>query len=513
MKTKARPKAFRLFKRADDGSEMQPTDAGAKDRPYYFRFVYCGKAYKRCLETTDATEAQKRAKAKHAEMVAAVSSGEYGHLDATKLRTSSSTLEELFRIPMKTKSRRNGFRLFKRADDGSEVQPTDAGSKDRPYYFRFVYRGKAYKRCLETTNATEAQKRAKAKHAEMVAAVSSGEYGHLDATKLRTSSSTLEELFAAYRTSPAEASAATRQGNICALKLIAGAAGQVRDLTPAIIRDYFETVTAKVMDLTDQQQIASLKRSANSRWLQARSLFTEKCLSCYQNREVIAQPDDLRAFCHAGNVAMFNRIPKQNYNPPSEATIAKTLDSWMKMDNRDTFLAIGHELAFGLRLSEMAQARWSWHTERNAYPVLDARAEVKNGSGMIQVRALDPFYTTMKQIAQARGWWGEGDKPIISGTVTYCTDGLFRGISAWLRSLGWETNKTNHALRAYVGSQVAMRYGIYDAQIFLRHSSVKVTEQNYSHFVRNFKPQDLDNIPARWAKVTPTQNGVTLGVT
>jgi integrase len=64
----------------------------------------------------------------------------------------------------------------------------------------------------------------------------------------------------------------------------------------------------------------------------------------------------------------------------------------------------------------------------------------------------------------------------------------------------WETMKTNHALRAYAGSQVAMKYGIYDAQCWLRHSTVKVTEQHYSHFIKRFRPADLDTIPARWAQ-------------
>lgn len=46
------------------------------------------------------------------------------------------------------------------------------------------------------------------------------------------------------------------------------------------------------------------------------------------------------------------------------------------------FLAIGHELAFGLRRAEMAQARWDWlKTAAAGYPVLDAEAIVKNGSG------------------------------------------------------------------------------------------------------------------------------------
>ena len=209
---------------------------------------------------------------------------------------------------------------------------------------------------------------------------------------------------------------------------------------------------------------------------------------------------------------------------PPETIIQQTLTDWEALGNgasvpanRDLFLAIGHELAFGLRLAEMSQAKWNWHTERNGYPVLDGRAAVKNGTGLIQVRALDPFYSTLKRIAVKNGWWGEADTLVIQGTETYRTDELFRAVSAWLRARGWETMKTNHALRAYAGSQVAMRYGIYEAQMFLRHSSVKVTEQNYSHFVSKFKPTDLNQIATRWAiipaKVTSTPADVTLDAT
>ena len=395
----------------------------------------------------------------------------------------------------------NKFRLFKRGDDAKEMAPDQPGFKERPYYFKFEYRGKRYLRCLETPDAIQAQSRAKAKYAEIVAATSSGEYRRLDATKLRSSqSATLEELFAAYRVGPAEASADTRTVNINALRQICG--GQVtslRDLTPALVRRWFESVQTTVLGATDQESAASLKRSANSRWAQARSLFTDRCLAHYIDKELVADDgQSLQAFVRAGNVATFNRIPKQNYNPPSEEVIKKTLADWEQITDPHLFLAIGHELAFGLRLAEMAQARWEWHTVRNGYPVLDARATVKNGSGLIQVRALDPYYSTMKRIATARGWWGVTGE-ILTGTMTYRTDGLFRAVSDWLRSRGWATMKTNHALRAYAGSQVAMRYGIYEAQIFLRHSTVKVTEQNYSHFVSKFKPSDMDSIPARWA--------------
>jgi integrase len=74
-------------------------------------------------------------------------------------------------------------------------------------------------------------------------------------------------------------------------------------------------------------------------------------------------------------------------------------------------------------------------------------------------------------------------------------------VSEWLRKLGWKTNKTNHALRAYAGSQIAMKYSIYEASGWLRHSTVKVTENHYTYFIKRFKPADLNTIPARWATV------------
>ena len=407
---------------------------------------------------------------------------------------------------MKTKSK---FRLFKRNDACKEIPGNAPGASDRPYYFRFIYRGKAYVRCLETLNAIEAQKRARAKYHEIVSAVSTGEYKRLDATKLRQeTTATLETLYHTYQGGPAEANAKTRILNINALRQLAGDATHISQLTPALARRWFDTVTTAILALSpgsnQQETIASLKRSANSRWAQARSLFTPRCLAHYQDTGIIANPAHLEAFVKAGNAATYNRIPKKNYHPPTDQTIQATLTAWQEITDRDLFLAIGHELAFGLRLSEMAQAQWHWHIERHGYPVLDGQAIVKNGSGLLRIRALDPYYTTMRTLATARGWWPAdlaSAGPIITGTDTYRTDGLFRAVSDWLRALGWKTDKTNHALRAYAGSQVAMKYGIYEAQMFLRHSTVKVTEQSYSHFVSAYKPQDLNSLPARWATV------------
>jgi integrase len=296
----------------------------------------------------------------------------------------------------------------------------------------------------------------------------------------------------------------------------------VRQLTPAVARQWFDATQRTVLVEPDQEAAASLKRSANSRWAQAKSLFTDRCLAYYEDRQLLtaSQVAEVHAFLRAGDNARFARIPKQIYNPPSDDIIRATLNDWEKLEDRNLFLAIGHELAFGLRKGELEQARWSWHTVRAGYPVLDGRASVKNGSGLIQVRALDPWFTIMQTTAILNHWWGtpgEAEELIIQGNDTYRTDGLFRAVSDFLRTRGWETMKTNHALRAFAGSQIAMKFGIYEAQMWLRHSTVKVTEQHYSHFVNKFKPSDVNTLPARWAtvdaKVSSAAADVTLDAT
>lgn len=434
---------------------------------------------------------------------------------------------------------RKGFRLFKRGDDGREMDPSIAGYKERHYYFRFTFRGKAYPRCLETNDATEAQRRAKAKYAEIVAAVSSGEYKRLDATKLRSADSvSLSDLITAYRIGPSEAAAKTRQCNINALLQIAAGAALVRELTPALARKYFDGITAKALAQPDQGAAASMKRTANSVWQAAASLFTPRCLAHYQDKGLITNPAALLEFCAAGKAARFDKKKlKIIYRPPAESIITKTLQAWIQLAqpdatklHRDMFLVIGHELAYGLRKGEMVQARWNWHQTRQGYPVLDGTANVKNGSGLVQVRALDPWFTTMKDLATACNWWlpslsaggegqGEVDSPIVAGTATYQREDIYNAISAWLRDLGWETQKTNHALRAYAGSQVAMKYGIWEASAWLRHSSVEVTQSHYMYFLKTFPVADKELIAAKWAvsttvpaKVTSAAKDVTLDV-
>jgi hypothetical protein len=134
--------------------------------------------------------------------------------------------------------------------------------------------------------------------------------------------------------------------------------------------------------------------------VQASSLFTDRARDCYASKQ-IDQPC-FADFLRAGNLHKFTRLPKDQYNPPADHIIKATLDAWLALEDRNLFLAIGHELAFGLRKGELAQAKWNWWTTREGYPVLDGQAAVKNGTGLVQVRALDPWFNAMRARVDAK---------------------------------------------------------------------------------------------------------------
>jgi integrase len=392
----------------------------------------------------------------------------------------------------------DNFRLFKRQDE-----------RDAPYYFAFEYKRRRFTRCLETNNISEAQRRARLRFKEIVGALQQEDYPTLERLKLRaTTTATVGQVITAYRTSPVDASADSRVQNIAAFRrLLRVVYGLVNDPAVDALRlthisagaasKWFELASARSLEADDQAGQASVKRSANSDFAKAASLFTARALQSY--RSAGCYHNTLEAFAHAGKLHRFTRLPKTEYNAPPDTIIAATLAAWETLPNRNAFLAIGHELAFGLRANEMAQARWSWWNTREGYPVLDGRAQVKNGSNLIQVRALDPWYSIMSDRISLRGWRSAPDDFILEGSPSQREDVIFRVVSAWMRDLKWETRKTNHALRAYAGSQIAMKYGIYEAQCWLRHSTVKVTEAHYSHFVRRFRPADISSMPAHWA--------------
>jgi integrase len=383
------------------------------------------------------------------------------------------------------KLQRHGLTIFKRS-----------ANPHAKYACRIKFRGKVHELTLAETAKDSFEMAVRARreiHEDRWDALKT-------ATALRGARQvTLAELEKKYLVSTVEASAATRTQNWNALlQLLDGQSPS--QINAGLASAWFEKMASRASAEPDQQRQATLKRSANSRYQQAASVFAPRALAGYKLAGLATA--DFEKFLAAGELHKFNRIPKKEYNPPAELIIAATLTAWEQLEDRNLFLAIGHELAFGLRAGETVQVKWNWWTDRENYPVLDGAGDFKNGAGHICVRALDPWFSTMASRIAAKSWKGQPDEYVLTGNMTQRNDIVYRAASAWLRAQGWKTQKTNHALRAYAGSQVAMRYSIYDAQTWLRHASVTVTEQHYSHFIKKFRPEDPATLPVKWATKT-----------
>lgn len=398
------------------------------------------------------------------------------------------------------------YTLFKRGADGKPMAADTGGFRERPWHFVFKFRGARYARCLDTPDATNAQKVARMKAEAIKAAVIAGEMDRLDATKTRHAAPavepTLGELYAAYDACPATANARTRKHNKRAMtNLLARVHAQTAN-------DLLQTPFCELVNADTAEawfQLKDLKpQTANSLWRQAASLCAARARWTYAKLKI--DRPCLGDFERVGRICQ-QPVSKSSARPPSDTIIAQTLAAWEACEDRNLFLAIGHMLAFGLRIGEVEQARQNWWVVKYGGPMLCATGEFKhNHGGYFELPALDPWYSIMRTKAYTRGWLSPTptDDYIITGSMTYRTDGLERAVSAWLRDLGWETTKTNHALRAYSGSQVCLKYGVYAASQFLRHSSVKVTEQHYMYLLKHPLIQSFrESCPAQWATFEP----------
>ncbi len=334
--------------------------------------------------------------------------------------------------------------------------------------------------------------------------------------------STIGQVINAYETMPLDIDARTRHFNVNAFKLvlarvhlpelqaqsIKGQKNPARDaavcaLSSAVlnadtVRRWFELALVKARAMEEQEELSRVKRSANSLLNQARCLLQGNVLAGYA-RAGLSLPD-LAKFNEAIEGDKFRKVTVQ-YHPPAEKIIQSTLAQWLTLPDRNMFIAVGLELSCGLRRSEVAQVVWGMFTKTPETALLDGRGWVKNQSGWFVVVPLDPFWSQLNARIDKEGWRGKGAELVLKGTPTDLKENIFAAVGKWMRGpeLGWNMEKTNHALRAYSASLVAMKYGIYRASHWLRHASVKTTEDYYGHFIneRVFTPE---LVPVSWAK-------------
>ena len=174
------------------------------------------------------------------------------------------------------------------------------------------------------------------------------------------------------------------------------------------------------------------------------------------------------------------------YRPPSQAVRDATIKSWVDLP-RNEFLAVGLALACGMRKGEMKGKRvfvdgeyiwqgaadWNWFETHGDNLWCVGKGDFKDGTNLLRVQVLNPFWKIIIERCAREGWEREG--LVLTGNRSE----FDKNISEWMKGLGWQTRLHLHALRAWAGSLVFMRYGIRSASSFCRHSDEQTTREHY----------------------------------
>lgn len=253
-----------------------------------------------------------------------------------------------------------------------------------------------------------------------------------------------------------------------------------------------------------EDEIASGRRTANSILRQAKSVFTPHAREFYTIAKGVKLPASILEFSKAPG---FADTIKRDYRIPSDKILKATfadLETRVRTEDVQVYIAAWMALGFGLRRSEIAAARVGWFVESEGKVRLELRSTIvrnsttektstKNGE---QCPIVDPANGVMAKLAPLLKDRSPEEYLIATDKVAERTVDVFERLTAWLRGHGWETEKATHELRAYGGCQVAMRDGIEAASKWLRHSSILVTQRHYGRYLRPVVTDKALRIPS-----------------
>lgn len=246
-------------------------------------------------------------------------------------------------------------------------------------------------------------------------------------------------------------------------------------LTGDLVYQYQQAVLAQAGD--NELTAGRLCRSANSNLRQARSLFAGHMLTYYRRIAKLELPD-IRSFMEE---PFFRRVEKRDYDKPDDLTLERTFQALPPLaeTDRNLFVAVWLAIGFGLRKSEITEAKRSWLIFREGVPYIRGDVLAKNGQTPDVRGQFDLWGKLAPLIADL-----PAESHLLTGTLTERKEDVFRRASTLMRGLGWRTQKAMHEWRAWAGCKVAEQEGLLAAQHWLRHESYSTTEKFYGRYVQ-----------------------------
>jgi integrase len=305
---------------------------------------------------------------------------------------------------------------------------------------------------------------------------------------------TLRQVVEAFEKYPGGPNARTRYDYVWSLqKMVEMVHGKAKEwdshpveiLKEDFVYNYRQAVLQEIEEEeADDLEAQRTMRSGNSIIRQARAMFNPGALEYYRLTAKLELPD-LSAFRTSPG---FKGATKKEWNCPSDALIQQTLQELEQTrdSHPDRYKVCWLALGFGLRKGEIAAARTDWVMTIEGRVNLELRSVVrkdgsespvtKNGQAAPRIPVANGAWERLARLKkQPQGHFIEGGKQ-------YRTDDVFRETNAWLRGLGWQTQKGIHELRAYAGCQVINRNGLLAASQWLRHGEIATTQKFYGRY-------------------------------
>lgn len=346
--------------------------------------------------------------------------------------------------------------------------------------------------CTKQLIKAQAEKVARAH----VAAIHAGQLGG----KTRAAAeATIAEILPLYR-QHSDCKPATVRANLNCLLLLLRTAGQASPeavplsaLGADLLRRWRVAIADSLDENDDPHAEARTYRSANSLLRQARSVFTPALREHYEAAG-LELPPGLLDFCTRPG---FSVPTKRDYNKPDDLTLTRTFASLAEKQaaDRNLYLAIWLALGFGMRKSEIAAARVGWFLQINGRICCRMQHVTKNGAEDVTIECQNGAWEKLAPLLNGRNT----SEYVLAGTDAERTDDVFRRVSAWMRDLGWATQKTMHEWRAYAGCSVAenKECGLAYASQWLRHGSIELTQRAYGRYIRQKNAPDVPlSLPA-----------------
>ncbi len=277
----------------------------------------------------------------------------------------------------------------------------------------------------------------------------------------------------------------------CLLNLIRRALGPTPDpkarpvsvLNAETLRQWRTSILDDAPDDDDRAEASAL-RSANSVLRQARSLFTPQLREHYAAAGLELPAGLLDFLTRPG----LNAPSKTDYQKPDDHTITRTFASLATLRESDPnlYMAVYLALGFGLRKDEIATCRVDWFCAINNRIHCRLKRRTKNGSMDATIECQNGAWAQLGPLLVGRNT----TEFALTGTESERTDEVFRRCSAWMRDLGWKTQKTMHEWRAYAGCSVAETCELLYTSQWMRHGSIEVTQRSYGRYLRQKSAPD-----------------------